>query len=305
MQAQMKNILIADAGSSKTDWAFICPDEGIVRFKTPGLNALLATDEELADAFRHVNACLPGSLSRLSSTPFPSISTVDIPEPTHIDVIYYYGAGCATESVCRKTRKALSEAFDAVSVFVASDLLGAARSLLGNDYGIACILGTGSNSCLYDGRDIVRNVPALGFILGDEGSGASLGKRLVGNIYKGLWPDRLKQEFLAEYGFDVAEILNNVYRRPNPNRFLASLVPFLSSHRDSPHVYEMVRKEFLDFLTRNVLQYPEARNIPICFTGSVATVFEDILKEAAAEAHLIIGRVSASPMEGLIAFHSN
>lgn len=299
----MKNILIADAGSTKTDWAFICPDEGIVRFKTPGLNALLATDEELAEAFRHVNACLPGSLSRLSSTPFPSISTIDIPEPTHIDEIYYYGAGCATESICRKTQEALSDAFGVASPFVASDLLGAARSLLGNGYGIACILGTGSNSCLYDGNDIIMNIPALGFILGDEGSGASLGKRLVGNVYKGLMPDALKQAFISEYGLSMADILDNVYRKPNPNSFLASMVPFLSQNIDNSYIRDMLRKEFSDFLTRNVLQYPDARKIPVCFTGSIATVFEDILKETASEAGLTIGNVTASPMDGLIAYH--
>lgn len=276
--------LIADAGSSKTDWALLKENDGAVeRFSTDGLNALLASDEDMRAAFKTVRDRLDCNIS--------------------IRDIYYYGAGCATPEVCNRTRHLLVDVFGAKDAMVTTDLLGAARSLLGNNRGIACILGTGSNSCLYDGMAIIANVPSLGFILGDEGSGAALGKRLVTAAFKGDLPDIVREEFLDTFHLSLSDILDKVYRQPAPNKFLASLVPFLHERLWNPYVYSLVLKELTRFMAINVAKYNGAHSLPVCFTGSIACHFEKLLHEAAASRGFSVGKVSASPMDGLIDFH--
>lgn len=280
----MKSILIADAGSTKIDWAYISPEHDVCRFRTVGMNALMASRAEMAELFLSLKHHIGN----------------DAP-----DEVYYYGAGCATEAIRSKTGSALSEALGVTDPFVDSDLAGAAHALLGHDAGIACILGTGSNSCLYDGRQIIMNVPSLGFILGDEGSGASIGRRLASNAFKGLMPEPLRQKFIDTYGLSLADILDNVYCRPAPNRFLASFVHFVGDNIDDPYIAELVHDEFRNFLTRNVLQYPDAKSMPVSFTGSIASVFRDMLTDTMRDAGLSLGKIAASPLEGLIAFHRN
>lgn len=276
--------LIADAGSTKIDWA-LTGDSGKAEktFSTEGLNVLLAEREEFDALIAAVKESLGDGVSP--------------------DEIYYYGAGCATPTICAKVENALRHSFDAGRIVVASDLLGAARSLLGHSRGIACILGTGSNSCLYDGEKIERNVPSLGFILGDEGSGAALGKRLVSDAFKGHLPKVISDEFLDAYGLTLDEILNKVYRSARPNKFLASLVPFLYEHLWNPYVYSLVRREFENFLLRNVSPYQGARILPIAFTGSIAFHFKDVLADAAGAQGFRIGAITARPLEGLITYH--
>lgn len=281
----MEYTLIADAGSTKTDWVLTSTDgRDQIRFKTGGLNALLASDDRVRDFVREAAGHIPsGSV------------------PTEI---HYYGAGCATPEICGKMRTALIAGLGAAEAHIASDLLGAARSLLGENRGIACILGTGSNSCLYDGKGIERNVPSLGFILGDEGSGAALGKRLVSDAFKGRLPKAIADRFLEEYNLTPGTILEKVYREPEPNRFLASLVPFLRSHIWNPYVYSIVHTEFQSFLTRNVSAYKGARMLPVCFTGSIAFHFADILRNAADGLGFKTGKITRHPMEGLIEYHT-
>ncbi len=280
----MKEKLIADAGSTKIDWAVIEEDGSVRCHTSDGLNAMLSDTADMASTFTNIASALDAG--------------------NDISEIHYYGAGCATPAICMKTEQALREAFGSESVSVTSDLLGAARSLLGNSRGIACILGTGSNSCLYDGRTIVSNVPSLGFILGDEGSGATLGKRLVSDAFKGHLPKSVKEKFLAAYSLTLPEILDRIYRQPNPNKFLAALVPFLSDNLWNPYIYSLVLKELTTFLTRNVMMYPDVHSIEISFTGSVAFNFAKLLKEAASSQGLAIGKITKTPLDGLIAYHS-
>ena len=268
------------------DWALIdTTGKELTRFQTDGINALLASSSVLESLLSKVKAQLG-----------------DCPA---IDRLYYYGAGCATPGICHKVEEPLQRIIGARNVEATTDLLGAARSLLGRNKGIACILGTGSNSCLYDGDRIADNVPSLGFILGDEGSGASLGKRLVSDAFKGHLPENVKKKFLAEYGLDLHTILDKTYRSPAPNRFLASLVPFLSANLWNPYVYSLVLKEFESFLERNVSRYQGAHTLPIAFTGSLAFHFAPVLREAAANKDFKIGTITASPLDGLIEYHSN
>lgn len=281
----MEYKLIADAGSTKVDWTILSASDGnVVRtYTSDGLNALMAEEDG-------VEQHLKGVRDRLGD--FDGFKE-----------IHYYGAGCATPRICTKMESCLRNIWDATHVAVTSDLLGSARALFNAQRGIACILGTGSNSCLYDGTNIVKNVPSLGFILGDEGSGASLGKRLVSDAMKGALPDLIKEKFLDTYQLTLQEILDKIYRSKAPNKFLASLVPFLSDNLWNPYIYSLVLKELTNFVARNVAMYNGAHSLPISFTGSIAVVFEKILREAVASQGYRVEDVVKSPMPGLINYH--
>lgn len=280
----MKCKIIADAGSSKTDWSVTdMSGAEIKRFSTPGLNALLAEPEE-------IEACL-------------ATVAAENPAGSSVAEINYYGAGCATPAICEKIEKALRKVLQADEVHVASDLCGAARSLLGHEAGIACILGTGSNSCLYDGNAIVHNIPSLGYILGDEGSGGAIGKRLVADAFKGHLPKQVEKSFFEEFGLDISTLLSRVYREPSPNKFLASLVPFVHRNLSDVYVHNMVREEFERFLSRNVAPYKNSGKLPVCFTGSIALHFEDVLREACNRCQLKVGKITGHPLDGLVQFH--
>ena len=280
----MKRILIADAGSSKIDWAVLnLPGGEATQVSSPGVNALLAEDDDVVKALRDVKARLG-----------------DIPE---FDTIYFYGAGCATDRVCRRMTELIGQVWKCGDIRVSTDLLGAARALLGDERGIACILGTGSNSCLYDGREILVNIPSLGYILGDEGSGAAIGKRFIGDAFKRQLPERLLEDFTESLGLSLSDIIEKVYRQPSPNKFLASLMPYVASNLWNPYVYSVVLQEFKRFFKRNVAMYEGSRSIPIGFVGSVAWNFREVLEEAAASQGFEIGKILRSPIEGLIAYH--
>ena len=188
-------------------------------------------------------------------------------------------------------------------VEVNTDMLAAARGLCGHEPGIACIMGTGSNSCYYDGKHIGANVSPLGFILGDEGSGACLGKLLVGDILKNQMTPELKEKFLKQFNLEPADIIDRLYRKPFPNRFLASLSPFLAQNLDEPCVRTLVLNSFKAFLKRNVMQY-DYQHSKVHFIGSVAFHYKEVLAEAAQEMGIQIGTILQSPMEGLISYHS-
>ena len=275
------NILIADSGSTKTDWCVAEDGRILRRIQAGGINPVFLTDEELREAAEEAASLL---------------------EDIRPEAIHFYGAGCIPTQAERVIR-ALRQAFPAADgVEVASDMLGAARALCGHQAGIACILGTGSNSCFYDGERIVANVSPLGFILGDEGSGAVLGRLLVGALLKNQLTPGLKEAFLAQYALTPADIIDRVYRRPLPNRFLASFSPFLAAHLDDAGVHQLVLDAFRDFLRRNVMQYAwQAHDVHCC--GSIAWHYKKILAEAGASLGIRIGQVIQSPMEGLVRYH--
>ncbi len=281
----MKKMLIADCGSSKISWLFAEGDRH-TQFTTPGLNALLTSQPVICE--------------RLTAEVLPHL-----PVDTSIDAIYFYGAGCVSAQVCADVAQALRDVFGNPAVVeVYSDLLAAARSLCGHVPGIACILGTGSNSCVYDGKDIIDNVSPLGYILGDEGSGAVLGKLLVGNVLKRQLPADICSLFHEQTGLDRLDIINNVYRKPDANRFLASLSPFIADHIDCHELRDMVFEAFVAFFRRNVALYEQAsQGMPCHFTGSVAYHYADILAEAAETTGFTIGRIERAPMSGLLSYH--
>ena len=275
-------ILIADSGSTQTKWAGVA-GEATHHFRTPGMNPYYQTEAEMEETIRR--DLLP-----------------QLPPGAHVEAVYFYGAGCAFPEKNRSVERAIRANIPA-RVMVRSDLWAAAHALCGTEAGIPCILGTGSNSCLYDGQQIREQVSPLGFILGDEGSGAVLGRRLVGDCLKRQMPARLAQALLEAYDLTPERILEKVYRQPFPNRFLASLVPFIRAHIDEEAMRRLVDEEFTRFFRRNVMMYTGYERLPIHFTGSVAYHFRDILQAVAQRLSLQLGRVEASPLDGLVEFY--
>ena len=229
------------------------------------------------------------------------VNLLDKLEDRSFDGIYFYGAGCifGKQDIVRNALKAYLKS---PIIEVDTDMLAAAHALCGKESGIACILGTGSNSCFYDWKDIQENVSPLAFILGDEGSGAVIGKLFVGSLLKNQLKEGLKEEFLAEFKLEQGDIIDRVYRKPFPNRFLASLTPFILKHIGEQSVEKLVLDTFKDFFQRNVMQY-KYKNEKVHFIGSIAYHFKAILEQAAKEKGITIGQIEKSPMEGLIKYH--
>lgn len=274
--------LIADSGSTKTDWCVVRNGEVEKVVNTAGMNPFFQTRAELE--------------KELDTALVPYI------DADRIGAIYFYGAGCTPEKAPQMA-EALRHSFPAVGVVeVSSDLLAAARSLCGRQPGIACILGTGSNSCFYNGTDIARQVPALGFILGDEGGGANLGKLLVADVLKNQLPAGLKEKFFERFQTSTAQIIDRVYRQPFPNRYLASLNVFLEENKAVPEVRQLIVNAFRAFIRRNILQYDYEAYALNC-VGSIALIYAEELQEAAASLGVRIGKIAKSPLEGLISYH--
>ncbi len=280
-------ILIADCGSTKIDWCLLNNNKVEKQVFTLGVNAVMLTEEEMRQRF--------------AEQLMPELSDY----ATSIDAVYFYGAGCLAAEVCGNVARAIRANIPAPVIEVYTDLLAAARALCGHKPGIACIMGTGSNSCLYDGSSIVANVSPLGFILGDEGSGAVLGRLFLGDVLKKQLPAEVCARFLDEYNLDLLGIIKRVYKEPQPNRFLASVTPFISKNIAVPEIHELVLNSFRAFFRRNVKQYEAYRQLEVNFIGSIAYYFRDVLAEAAETEGCRIGNIVKSPMEGLIKFHAN
>jgi len=276
-------ILIADSGSTKTHWILISGQNTINEIFTPGINPFYQNEKDISDLIEQ--QLLPKLLNQ------------------QVRNIYFYGAGCSFPEKKALVGKAIGRHFPDSVIEVQSDLLAAARSLFGRGSGIACIIGTGSNSCYYNGNEITQNVSPLGYILGDEGSGAVLGKMLVADVLKNQLPEGLKHKFMEQYELTPADILENVYKKPFPNRYLARFTVFLKENAGETPIDDIVYRGFRDFVRRNLTQYnqPEAE---VRFTGSVAFHFSDILLKVIQEEGLIPGCITPNPMQGLIEYHS-
>lgn len=277
-QMNEDSTLIADSGSTKTDWTlWTATDARTINVRTQGINPYMIGVIEISRILREeLLPALPHTV------------------PARIR---FYGAGCrGTQTAV--VHEALLSVFPRAHVEVCSDLLGAAKALCGKEEGIACILGTGENSCLFDGQQIIENIPPLGYILGDEGSGAALGKRLIGDILKGRLSRHIRQCFADEYALGTDEIIQRVYREPFPNRFLASFAPFLNKHKEEIEIHELILNEFMSFFNRNVVNY-QRRDLSVHFVGSIAVHFSEELEEAAIRCGMRLGTVLQSPLERL------
>ncbi len=284
-------ILIADSGSTKTDWAIVSGTCQPVVIHTQGINPVHQSRDEIIQIL--CEEFMDSVPSNLEAKGLPSL----LPS-----AVYFYGSGVRPE--LKPQMNALLRDFfpKATEVEAYSDLLGAAHALCGCHEGIACILGTGANSCLYDGKEIVQHTPALGYILGDEGSGAALGKRFVHDLYCGKLSGKLKSTFEKETGLTLPDIINRVYRKPLANRFLASLSEFVGRHLDDRDLREVVINNFIDFLNVHILPY-QRPDLPVSFVGSIAWYYQKELREAAAVVHCQIGTVLKTPLINLVRYH--
>lgn len=275
-------ILIADSGSTKTTWSLVNKTNGTVRAcQTAGINPMYQDEEAILDMLQ-AEFTLPVS---------------------ETEAIYFYGAGCISNNINLIVSQALKRFFNSPLIQVNTDLLGAARSLCQHNEGIACILGTGSNSCYYNGNEIAANVSPLGYMLGDEGSGAVIGRKFISDLLKNQLPEHLTTAFFNTHKLTRQQIMEQVYKKPFPNRFLAQFTRFIHQNLHEPTLYNLVKTSFTEFFSRNVRQYPKTHELPVHFTGSVAFHFSEVLREAAGTAGCAIGTITETPMEGLIHFH--
>lgn len=276
-------ILLADGGSTKVDWRLVEGTKEVKQISTKGANPFFRSREDISEEIKKViNPVLNGHT---------------------IDSVHFFGAGCASPEKNKIVRDAIADNIKTSHIEVNSDLVAAAKGLCGTKKGIACILGTGSNSCFYDGEEIVENVSPLGYVLGDEGSGAVLGRLFLGACLKNQLTKGLKEKFLKEFDLTPATILDMVYRQPLANRFLASLSPFLIENIHDKTVYYLVYNAFKDFFVKNVMQY-DYKNNDVHFTGSVAYYYKDLVRKVGTDLNIKVGIISQSPMEGLIRYYA-
>lgn len=279
-------MLIADSGSTKTHWRFVGQDNQILQCETIGFNPYHQTSEAISSEIR--NVLLP-----------------QLPQSTVNDkiTIHFYGAGCSTESKCAIVRTSLTECFPNASIEVDHDLLAAARALCGSNSGIAAILGTGSNSCYYDGKDIVENVTSLGYILGDEGSGVHIGKTFITAYLNNELPKSVTDIFNHNKVLTAEEILDNVYKKPLPNRYLASFSKFVFRNINDAYLNKMVYDCMEQFFDKHICKYEKHKEVKVSFVGSVAFYYNSILKNVAAKKGIQIGTIIESPIAALTLYH--
>ncbi len=295
-------ILIADSGSTKTDWTLIHSPhpmkwDVVATFHTQGITPIHQTPDAIRQILGHE------LMSQLSTFPRAALINSRVLEGSllsQIDV-FFYGSGCTPAHVPMMKRM-LSEVFSPQKIEVHSDLTAAARALCQHEPGIACILGTGANSCLYDGNEIVQNTPALGYILGDEGSGSVLGRLFMNAIFKNPKFADIRDEYLAKEKLTQADIINKVYREPMANRFLATTSLFISQHLDNPLLCDLVVQNFRQFFRSNIVPYQHPE-LPVHFVGSMAFNYQEQLAKAAEAEGFHVGNIMQSPMEGLVIYH--
>lgn len=280
-------ILIADSGSTKTEWVLLEQQHIVAELYTQGINPYFQTVEQIATV--------------IADELLPQLPATDAPLITHV---YYYGAGCSSAPKCEMVRMPLVQTFINASIEVDHDLLAAARAACGTNKGIAAILGTGSNSCLFDGKNIVANQPSLGFILGDEGSGGHIGKELLKQFVYSELPADLYQLFIREYMLTKEVILDNIYTKPMPNRYAASFTRFAGKHIDHPHIRQLVMDVFTEFFKRHISSYPDYATYPLSTIGSVAYIFKAQLQDVATQFDVTLKQTIQKPMEGLIHYHT-
>lgn len=295
-------ILIADSGSTKTDWTLIHSShpmrwDTIATFHTQGITPIHQTPDEIRQILARE------LMAQLSTFPRQALINSRVLEGSLLSqiTVFFYGSGCTPTHV-PVMKRILSEVFSPQNIEVHSDLTAAARALCQYEAGIACILGTGANSCLYDGKDIVQNTPALGYILGDEGSGSVLGRLFMNAIFKNPQFAELRDDYLKTSKLTQADIINKVYREPMPNRFLASTSLYIKEHIDQPLLCDLVVSNFRQFFRSNITPYQHPE-LPVHFVGSMAFVYRDQLEQAAEQEGFHVGRTLQSPMEGLVTYH--
>jgi len=278
-------ILIADSGSTKTSWLLTDGNKAIQHIETSGYNPYYYKDE--------------GLLNTLKSELTPQVIDSSIRE------IFFYGSGCSSEANCSKVKSALNQLFPNTLIKVNHDLYGAALALLHNNSGIACILGTGSNSCYWDGQNIVSNVPSVGYLLGDEGSGTYIGKLILKGILEERAPLEIRDTFYLQHNITFERVLNIIYNEAHPNRFISKVSIFAEKYINNKWIRNTVKQSFIDFIENQIKQYKGYQKLEVSFTGSVAHYYKKILLEACEEHDIKTGIILKNPIDGLFKYHTN
>jgi glucosamine kinase len=278
-------ILIADSGGSKTDWRLILRNGSIDQASAPGFNPYYQPIEDLKKNVQDI--LLP-----------------KIPGEEVVDHIYFYGAGVSSVKNQLTIKSAFLEYFPEAQIEIGWDLLAAARALCGKEPGIACIMGTGSNSCLYDGKNIIDNVANLGWILADEGSGANIGRKFLVDYLRNKLPETLAKQFHARFPLTREEFLEKVYQQEKPSAFLASFAKFIFQHLKERYCYELIYGSFAEFYENNVMKYENYQNLKVHFTGSIAFYFSDILRQVANDKGITVKNILEGPIAGLTLYHT-
>lgn len=277
-------ILIADSGSTKTDWRLMDGSTEVSQVKTKGFNPYYQDPEEM--------------VNEVESELVPAYGK------TNVETIHFYGAGCSTMERQKKVTDALYPFFSEAEIFVHSDLIGAARSLSGDKPGIVCILGTGSGSCLYDGKKVDKSIPSLGFILGDEGSGAWLGKSMITDYLRGHMPKKVIETINQKLHIDKESILEHVNHKPMPSRYLAGFAKFISENANQTYFYQLLFDSFTAFAKNYIIRYSNYFEFNCHFVGSIAYHNQDVLNHVAKYTGFKIGNINKSPIDGLTKYHS-
>ncbi|OSZ79928.1 N-acetylglucosamine kinase [Chitinophagaceae bacterium IBVUCB2] len=274
--------LIADSGATKAEWCLLNNGKKKTIF-TQGISPYFLNTDQI--------------IALLTKELVPKIKNVSIGE------VYYYGTGCANPDNAKSVKKAIRKIIPKSKIEVTHDLMAAARALCGKEKGVACILGTGSNSCYYNGKKIVKNSPGLGYVLGDEGSGAYLGKKVIQYYLYDTFDEELKGRFENTYGISSVEILENVYKKPLPNRYLAGFTKFLADNRGHYMIENIIEDGLNDFFFNHLCKYRETWTLPVSFAGSVAFGFKDVLQQLCDSYEFELGKILKNPMDGLVAYH--
>jgi len=279
-------ILVADSGSSKTDWLLVLPNQEVKEFRTAGLNPYFLTEKEIVKILQEQAAEMIAFAPRIKE-------------------IYFFGAGCSSPDRHEIVSNAISHFFTKSYISVDSDLLGSAYATCGHEKGFCCVLGTGSNISFFDGADIHAGQQGLGFVLGDEGSGTWFGKALITDFLYGNMPADISQKFDDEYHLDKEAVIKNVYQTPNPNSYLAAFSKFLGNIRPSAYAQNLLRKGLLEFVDTNIKWYPQYHRYKCHFVGSIAYIFTDELKAVCKENGIHVGKIIQKPIHDLMTFILN
>ncbi|MFM7023414.1 MAG: hypothetical protein ACKOXB_10580 [Flavobacteriales bacterium] len=277
--------VVADMGSTKTDWSFVEDNKKMTLIKSQGFNPHFYSSEEIKALLEPIFADKKELLNRVRQ-------------------LYFYGSGCSNEEKINVVRTALITFFPNAAIYITHDLMGSARAVCGRERGIACILGTGANTCLYDGEKIIDNVPSLGFLLGDEGSGADLGRELIKYYMYGELPLHLEEKFEENYKVSKQTLVGEIYSTKHLNAYCGNYAKFLTENKEEPIVQQLVDERFREFFKRHVSKYDDYQNLQVHFIGSIAYYFSKNLRKAAQACGTKVGRIIPAPMEKLIEYHS-
>jgi glucosamine kinase len=274
--------LIADSGATKAEWVLINNGKKKTLF-TQGISPYFLNTDQVTEL---VEKELVKKLKNVI-----------------VEEIHYYGTGCANPENAKSIKKALQRVFQQAHINVNTDLMAAARAVCGHEKGIACILGTGSNSCYYNGKNILKNSPGIGYVLGDEGSGAYLGKKVIQYYLYNTFDEDLRARFDAKFVTNGVEILDNVYKKPLPNRYLAGFTMFLAENRGHYMIENIIEDGLNDFFFQHLCKYNEVWKYPVSFVGSVANGFKDVIQQLCSSYEFELGTILKNPMQGLVKYH--